>query len=79
VGTFVLGGRSRVLVALDWTEFDEDDHATICAYVATTHGRATPLIWRTVKKSELKARRTGDEYALIAAELRGASSPLATR
>jgi hypothetical protein len=62
---FVLGGRSNVLVALDWTEFDEDDHATICAYVVTTHGRATPLIWRTVKKSELKERRTGYEHALI--------------
>ena len=62
---FVLGGRSKVLVALDWTEFDDDDHATICAYVVTTHGRATPLIWRTVKKSELKDRRTRYEHELI--------------
>lgn len=63
--TFVLGGRPAVIVALDWTEFDDDDHATICAYAVTTHGRATPLIWRTVKKSELKDRRTGYEHALI--------------
>jgi hypothetical protein len=62
---FVLGGRSDVLVALDWTEFDDDDHATICAYVVTTHGRATPLIWRTVKKSDLEGKRTGYEHALI--------------
>jgi DNA-binding XRE family transcriptional regulator len=61
----VLGGRSEVLVALDWTEFDDDDHATICAYVVTTHGRATPLIWRTVKKSELEGQRTAHEHALI--------------
>lgn len=62
---FVIGGRPDVLVALDWTEFDDDDHATICAYVVTTHGRATPLIWRTVKKSELEGQRTGHEHALI--------------
>src|SRR5438046_8926454 len=40
---FVLGGRSNIIVALDWREFDDDDHATICAYVVTTHGRAQPL------------------------------------
>ena len=62
---FVLGGRTDVIVALDWTEFDDDDHATIAAYVVTTHGRATPLIWRTVKKSELEGQRTGHEHALI--------------
>lgn len=62
---FVLGGRPEVIVALDWTEFDDDDHSVICAYVVTTHGRATPLAWTTVKKSELKDRRTAHEHALI--------------
>ena len=62
---FVLGGRPDMLVALDWTEFDDDNHATICAYAVTTHGRATPLIWQTVKKSELKDHRTAHEHALI--------------
>ena len=62
---FVLGGRSEVIVALDWTDFDDDDHTVICAYVVTTHGRATPLVWTTVKKSELKDRRTEHEHALI--------------
>ena len=40
---FVLGGRPEVLLALDWTEFDDDDHATLCIHVVTTHGRATPM------------------------------------
>jgi hypothetical protein len=62
---FVLGSRPEVLIALDWTEFDDDDHAVICAYVVTTHGRATPLAWTTVKKSELKNQRTAHEHALI--------------
>jgi len=62
---FILGGRPEVNVALDWTDYDDDDHTVICAYVVTTHGRATPLIWTTVKKSELKDQRTAHEHALI--------------
>lgn len=62
---FVLGGRPEVIVALDWTDFDDDDHTVICAYVVTTHGRATPLVWTTVKKSDLKEQRTAHEHALI--------------
>ena len=64
---FVLGGRPEVLLALDWTEFDDDDHATLCIHVVTTHGRATPLAWQTHKKSELRGRRTAAEHALIEA------------
>lgn len=62
---FVVGSRPEVLVALDWTEFDDDDHATLALYVITTHGRATPLAWRTVKKSELKGRRSAIERELV--------------
>lgn len=62
---FVLGGREQVLVALDWTEYDEDDHAVLSMHVVTRHGRATPLAWKTVKKSELAGRRTAIEHALI--------------
>lgn len=62
---FVLGGRPEVLLALDWTEFDDDDHATLCMHVVTNHGRATPLFWKTVKKSELRGTRTDLELALV--------------
>ena len=58
---FVVGQRKELVVALDWTEFDKDDHATIALYVVTSHGRATPLLWRTVKKSELEGERNGHE------------------
>jgi hypothetical protein len=27
-------------------------------YLVTSHGRATPLLWKTVRKSELKNRRS---------------------
>ncbi|MCW5837403.1 MAG: transposase, partial [Labilithrix sp.] len=45
--------------------FERDDHATLCAYVVTTHGRATPLTWKTVKKSTLAGKRNDYEYEVI--------------
>src|SRR5271166_3721157 len=45
------------VVALDWTDFDADDQATIMLSLVTDHGRATPLVWLTVAKSTLKDRR----------------------
>lgn len=53
--SFVLGPREEVVIALDWTELDDDDHTTLCAYVVTRHGRATPLAWKTVAKSSTAA------------------------
>jgi len=64
--TFVLGSRREVVLALDWTEFDADDHSTLCAYVITTHGRATPLCWKTYKKSTVTdGKRSEYEITLI--------------
>ena len=62
---FVVGARKQLVVALDWTDFEKDDHTTLAAYVVTTHGRATPLAWKTVKKSTLAGRRNDYEYELI--------------
>jgi hypothetical protein len=59
---FVVAERKEILVALDWTEFDKDGHATIALYLITSHGRATPLIWKTIDKAKLKNRR--GEYEL---------------
>ena len=63
--TFVVAARKEIVVALDWTEFDKDDHSVIALYLVTSHGRATPLIWKTVRKSELKAHRNEHEYSVI--------------
>jgi hypothetical protein len=62
---FVVGVRTELIVALDWTEFEADDHVTICAYAVTRHGRATPLMWQTHKKSEMEGHRTGWEHELV--------------
>jgi hypothetical protein len=62
---FVLAGRKEVVVALDWTEFDADGQATIAAYLVTSHGRATPLLWKTVKKDALEGRRNEYEDEIL--------------
>lgn len=62
---YIVGERREIVVALDWTDFEKDDHSTLAAYLITSHGRATPLMWRTVKKSALKDRRNEYEYELV--------------
>ena len=71
---FVVGVRTELVVALDWTEFDKDDHVTLCAYAITRHGRATPLIWKTYPKSKLEGHRTQWEHDLVE-QLHRAISP----
>ena len=61
----VIGIRKSIVVALDWTEFDAEGHSTIALHLMTNHGRATPLMWKTVKKSKLKNRRNDYEDALL--------------
>jgi hypothetical protein len=62
---FVLGARTEAVIALDWTDFDKDDHTTLVASLVTTHGRATPLLWRTVRKSTLSQQRNALEDAFL--------------
>jgi hypothetical protein len=62
---YVIGGRPEIIVALDWTDYDDDDQSTIALHLITKHGRATPLLWKTVVKSELKDRRNEHEDALL--------------
>lgn len=61
----VVGTMGSITVAMDWTDYDDDDHTTLCVSLITTHGRATPLAWRTVKKSQLKRMRTGHELDMV--------------
>ena len=63
---FVVADRKELLVALDWTEFDGDSQTTLALYATTSHGRATPLVWKTVEKGTLKNRR--NEYELLVVE-----------
>jgi hypothetical protein len=69
---YVIGARTSLLVAMDWTDFDADNHATIMLSLITEHGRAsehasegTPLVWLTVNKAELKDRRSLYEHRVL--------------
>ena len=53
---FIVGARTEVIVALDWTSFAADGQDTIVLSMVTGHGRATPLLWKTVASSTLKNR-----------------------
>src|SRR3954471_4370372 len=45
----MVGSRTDIVVAMDWTDFDADGHGAQAG-----HGRATPLVWLSVFKDELK-------------------------
>lgn len=62
---FVLAEREEAVVALDWTEFDADGQSTIALHLITAHGRATPLLWLTVDKTQLEGHRNEYEDQLL--------------
>jgi len=62
---FLIGARKEIYIALDWTEFDKDGHSTIALNLVTKHGRATPLLWMTIDKSNLKGKRNLYEDQLL--------------
>jgi len=62
---FVVGARNSIVVAMDWTDFDSDNQATIMLALISDHGRSTPLVWLTVDKSTLKHRRSIYEHRVL--------------
>jgi hypothetical protein len=62
---YVIGDQRAVVVALDWTDFDADGHATLALSLVTAHGRALPLVWRTVPKARLKGQRNRYEDEVL--------------
>jgi hypothetical protein len=63
----MVGPRPRVEVALDWTDFDHDDHSTLSVSLITRGRRAIPLVWQTIPKSELKGNQKFFEQVLLMA------------
>ena len=64
---YIVGARVEIVVALDWTSFARDGHETIVLSMLTGHGRATPLMWRTVPASTLKGNQRRYEDELLRA------------
>jgi transposase len=60
-----LSNRKKIIVAMDWTEFDKDDQSCLAIHLVTNHGRATPLLWKTVTKSSLKDTQVAIEKQLL--------------
>lgn len=62
---YVVGDAKEIVVALDWTDFADDDHTTLYIALVTTKGRALPLLWKTLQKSKLKGQQTAAELQLL--------------
>jgi hypothetical protein len=62
---WLVGDREEIYAALDWTDFDADGQTTLALSMITNHGRATPLVWRTVRKKGLKNHRNDCEDDLL--------------
>jgi len=62
---YAIGVRKEIVVAMDWTDFDTDKQATLQISLVTSHGRATPLLWKTVSKRNLKNKRNDYEDELL--------------
>jgi hypothetical protein len=62
---FVVAERKELFINFDWTEFDQSDQSMIVLGTQTGHGRSTPLLWKTVRRSELKDQRNAHEDELL--------------
>lgn len=62
---FAVGQRKEIVVAIDWTDFEPDDHVTCAAHLVSDHGRTTSLVWKTVRKSQLAGQRARVEDEVI--------------
>jgi hypothetical protein len=61
----IIGERKEIVVAIDWTSYEPDGHMTLAISLITEHGRATPLLWRTIELKKLKSRQTKLEAQLL--------------
>ena len=62
---FVVGERREIVVNFDWTEFEDADQSRVVLGLQPGHGRSTALVWKTVRRSELKDSRNDQEDELL--------------
>lgn len=62
---FAIGQRRRVVLSLDWTEYGLWGQNRLAINVVTRHGRATPLLCKTVPSAELKGQMSHIETGLL--------------
>src|SRR5689334_15610796 len=61
----MVGSRTDIVVAMDWTDYAADGQATLALKLVTRHGRATPLVWLSVHKDELADSRNACEDSVL--------------
>ncbi len=62
---FVIEEREKVRSALDRTDYETDDQVTLAPCLITEHGRATPLVWKTYRKSTLGENQSDHECEVV--------------
>jgi len=62
---YVLADHKDIMVALDWTSFFDDEQSMLSLNIVTGKGLATPLLWKSVDKKQLKHNRARYEDQLL--------------
>jgi hypothetical protein len=62
---FAVGSRRRIVLTMDWTEYGLHGQNRLAINLVTRHGRATPLLWKTVPSAELKGQMVHQEMGLL--------------
>lgn len=62
---YVIGEQTEITVALDWTSFFDDEQSMLSLNIVTGKGMATPLLWKSVDKKQLKYNRARYEDQLL--------------
>lgn len=62
---FVIGARRSIVVTMDWTEYGLHGLNRLAINLVTRHGRATPLISKTVPTAHLKGQMSHQETGLL--------------
>jgi hypothetical protein len=62
---FVVGQRCKMVATLDWTEYGLHGQNRLAINLVTRHGRATPLLWKTVASADLKGRMSEIEKGVL--------------
>lgn len=62
---FVVGNRSRIVLTFDWTEYGLHGQNRLAINLVTRHGRATPLLCKTIPSAQLKGQMSHQEVGLL--------------
>lgn len=62
---YVVGECKEMIVALDWSSFYADEQTMLSINLVTGKGLATPLVWKSVDKKQLKHNRARYEDQLL--------------